>query len=91
MNGVQKYVVSNTLRRADWNNTTILSGNVAAQVAQLKAQPGGDLMVYGSPDLVDELLRHDLVDEYRHPPLPRSSLGAASACSGTGSTSTTCA
>ena len=57
--------MSNTLKRADWNNTTILSGDVAAQVAKLKAQPGGDLLVYGSPDLVDELLRHDLVDEYR--------------------------
>ena len=65
MNAIPKYVVSSTLKRADWNNTTILSGDVAAQVAQLKAQPGGDLMVYGSPDLVDELLRHDLVDEYR--------------------------
>ena len=65
MNAVPKYVVSNTLKRADWNNTTILSGDVATQVAQLKAQPGGELVVYGSPDLVDELLRHDLVDEYR--------------------------
>ena len=65
MNAIPKYVVSNTLKRADWNNTTILSGDIATQVAQLKAQPGGDLMVYGSPDLVDELLRHDLVDEYR--------------------------
>jgi class 3 adenylate cyclase/dihydrofolate reductase len=65
MNTVPKYVVSNTLKRADWNNTTIISGDVAAQVADLKARPGGDLIVYGSPDLVDELLRHDLVDEYR--------------------------
>lgn len=65
MNGIPKYVVSNTLKRADWNNSTIISGDVAAAVAKLKAQPGGDLMVYGSPDLVDELLRHDLVDEYR--------------------------
>jgi class 3 adenylate cyclase len=65
MNSVPKYVVSNTLKRADWNNTTIVSGDVAAQVAELKARPGGDLLVYGSPDLVDELLRHDLVDEYR--------------------------
>jgi dihydrofolate reductase len=61
MNAIPKYVVSNTLKRADWNNTTILSGDIAAQVALLKSQPGGDLMVYGSPDLVDELLRHDLV------------------------------
>ena len=65
MNAVPKYVVSNTLERADWNNSTILSGDVAAQVAKLKAQPGGELLVYGSPDLVDEILRHDLVDEYR--------------------------
>ena len=65
MNSVPKYVVSNTLKRADWNNTTILSGDVADQIARLKAQPGGELLVYGSPDLVDELLRHDLVDEFR--------------------------
>jgi class 3 adenylate cyclase/dihydrofolate reductase len=65
MNSVPKYVVSRTLKRADWNNTTIISGDVSTEVAKLKAQPGGDLMVYGSADLVDELLRHDLVDEYR--------------------------
>jgi class 3 adenylate cyclase/dihydrofolate reductase len=65
MNTVPKYVVSNTLKRADWNNTTIISGDVAARVTELKARSGGDLIVYGSPDLVDELLRHDLVDEYR--------------------------
>ena len=65
MNTIPKYVVSNTLERADWNNTTIISGDVQAEVARLKAQPGGDLLVYGSADLVDELLRHDLVDEYR--------------------------
>jgi class 3 adenylate cyclase/dihydrofolate reductase len=65
MNRVRKYVVSNTLKRADWNNSVIISGDVAAEVAKLRAQPGGELLVYGSPDLVDELLRHDLVDEYR--------------------------
>ncbi len=65
MNGIPKYVVSNTLTRADWNNTTIVSGDVPAEIRKLKAAPGGELIVYGSPDLVDELLRHDLVDEYR--------------------------
>ncbi len=65
MNSIPKYVVSNTLKRADWNNTTIISGDIAGRVAGLKQQPGGDMLVYGSPDLVDELLRHELVDEYR--------------------------
>jgi class 3 adenylate cyclase/dihydrofolate reductase len=65
MNSIPKYVVSNSLKRADWNNSTILAGDVAANVAKLKAQPGGELLVYGSPDLVDELLRHALVDEFR--------------------------
>jgi class 3 adenylate cyclase/dihydrofolate reductase len=65
MNSIPKYVVSNTLKRADWNNTTIISGDIAARVAKLKEASGGDMIVYGSPDLVDELLRHGLVDEYR--------------------------
>jgi class 3 adenylate cyclase/dihydrofolate reductase len=65
INNMPKYVVSRTLSRADWNNSTIISGDVAAEVAKLKAQPGGELVVYGSPELVDELLKHDLVDEYR--------------------------
>jgi class 3 adenylate cyclase/dihydrofolate reductase len=65
MNAIPKYVVSNTLKHADWNNSTIISGDVASLVATLKARPGGEILVYGSPDLVDELLRHDLVDEYR--------------------------
>jgi class 3 adenylate cyclase/dihydrofolate reductase len=65
MNRVPKYVVSNTLKRADWSNSTIVSGDIQAEVRKLKARPGGDMLVYGSPDLVDELLRHDLIDEYR--------------------------
>jgi class 3 adenylate cyclase/dihydrofolate reductase len=65
INRIPKYVVSNTLSRANWTNSTIVSGDIAAEVAKLKAQEGGDLVVYGSPDLLDELLRHDLVDEYR--------------------------
>ena len=65
VNGIPKYVVSRTLQRADWNNSTVISGDVAGEVRRLKDQPGGDLLVYGSPDLVDELLKHDLIDEYR--------------------------
>jgi class 3 adenylate cyclase len=60
-----KYVVSKSLKSADWNNTTVISGDVANQIVKLKEQPGGDLLVYGSADLVDELLRNDLIDEYR--------------------------
>src|SRR4051794_14122599 len=59
-NAAPKCVVSTPRRRADWNNTTILSGDAPPHVARLKAQPGGEMLVYGSPDLVDELLRHDL-------------------------------
>jgi class 3 adenylate cyclase/dihydrofolate reductase len=65
MNRIPKYVVSKTLKRADWSNSTILSGDIPAEVRRLKAKPGGDMLVYGSPDLVDELLRHYLIDEYR--------------------------
>jgi class 3 adenylate cyclase/dihydrofolate reductase len=65
VNGMRKYVVSSTLERADWANTTILSGDIASEVRRIKQEPGRELVVYGSPDLVDELLRHDLVDEYR--------------------------
>ena len=65
LNAMPKYVASNTLERADWSNTTILSGDVRRDVERLKAEPGGELVVYGSPGLVDYLLKHELVDEYR--------------------------
>src|SRR4029078_9912942 len=57
MNSIPKYVVSNTLKRADWNNTTIISGDIAARVAKLKEASGGDMIVYGSPDRREQLLR----------------------------------
>jgi class 3 adenylate cyclase/dihydrofolate reductase len=62
---IPKYVLSKTLRRADWDNTTILSGAPAAEVEALKAQPGGELIVFGSADLANALMAHDLFDEYR--------------------------
>lgn len=65
MNEIPKYVVSNTLTRADWSNSTLISGDVVAEIRELKEQPGGDLLVYGSADLVDTLLSHDLIDEFR--------------------------
>src|SRR6202042_2943865 len=54
MNGMPKYVVSRTLEKADWNNSTILSGDVATEVAALREQDGGDIPVAGSAGLVDE-------------------------------------
>jgi class 3 adenylate cyclase/dihydrofolate reductase len=65
MNEIRKYVVSTTMKRAEWNNSVIISGDVAGEIARLKEQPGRDLVCYGSADLVDELMKHDLVDEYR--------------------------
>jgi dihydrofolate reductase len=67
MNGMRKYVVSKTLKEsnATWNNTTILKGDVGAEVAKLKAQPGGDLLVAGSSTLAKYLIAHGLVDELR--------------------------
>lgn len=64
MNSMPKHVASRTLSEAGWN-ATILQGDVAGAVAALKGEDGGDLLVYGSGDLVDELTRHRLIDEYR--------------------------
>ncbi len=65
MNSMPKYVVSRTLQHADWNNSTVLSGDVVAEVTALKQQDGGDILVAGSATLVRELAANDLVDEYR--------------------------
>ena len=66
MNDIQKYVVSSTLKEATWSNSTIIPGSdFAARVAELKAQPGQDILVTGSADLVAGLMDHDLVDEYQ--------------------------
>jgi class 3 adenylate cyclase/dihydrofolate reductase len=65
MNGLEKYVVSKTLHVAEWENTTFLRGDVPEEVAALKERIVGDIMVFGSGDLVDALMQHDLVDEFR--------------------------
>jgi dihydrofolate reductase len=67
MNGMPKYVVSRTLGPADatWTNSTVIGDDVAGQVARLKEQLTGDILVAGSAQLVRTLAAHDLVDEYR--------------------------
>jgi len=63
MNAMPKYVVSKTLPSAEWNNTTVLRGDLADEVAPLKEQYGGDILVAGSAQLVQSLLAAGLVDE----------------------------
>ncbi len=65
MNNIPKFVVSTTLEKAEWNNSTLIKGNIAEEVARLKQQPGLDIVVAGSADLVQLLMQHDLIDEYR--------------------------
>jgi dihydrofolate reductase len=67
-NGVRKYVVTNTLKSADWNNSSIISGDdasIKAQIEALKQEEGGDIVVHGSGKLVQWLIANDLVDRVR--------------------------
>jgi dihydrofolate reductase len=65
MNSIRKYVFSSTLERADWNNSTIIKGDVATEVAKLKQQDGKDLVMYGHGPLGQTLLERHLLDELR--------------------------
>lgn len=63
INKVAKYVASNTLFKHEWNNSVFLNGNITDQIRKLKQQDGPDLQVHGSGNLIQTLLKHDLVDE----------------------------
>jgi dihydrofolate reductase len=64
-NTMPKYVVSSNLEEPEWNNSTVLKGDVAEEVAKLREEQDGDIVVHGSARLVQTLIEHDLVDEFR--------------------------
>ncbi len=65
MNSTHKLVFSNTLETADWENTTLVTGDAAEEIAKLKQQSGMDMVIYGSGKLVSSLTARGLVDELR--------------------------
>ena len=66
LNAMPKYVVSSTLEDPlDWNNSTVLEGDVAEEVSRLRQELDGEIVVHGSPRLTQTLLEHDLIDELR--------------------------
>ena len=65
LNSTRKHVASTTLERVEWNNSTLITGDVAEYVATLKRQNGPEIQVHGSPGLLQTLLKHDLIDEFR--------------------------
>lgn len=65
MNGIAKHVASTTLEDLEWENSHLIEGDVPEAVAKLKQQAGQDLVVYGSHDLIQSLMEHDLIDEYQ--------------------------
>jgi dihydrofolate reductase len=64
-NNMPKFVVSSSLEEPEWNNSTVLRGDVVEEVSKLREQQDGEIAVHGSPQLVQTLLEHDLVDELR--------------------------
>jgi dihydrofolate reductase len=65
LNSTRKHVASTTLDQVDWNNSTLITGDVAEYVAALKRQDGPEIQVHGSPGLIQTLLKRDLIDEFR--------------------------
>jgi dihydrofolate reductase len=64
MNSLPKYVVSTTLKTVDWNNSRLIKGNIAEEVARLKQESGQDVLVFGSGALAHTLLQSNLIDQY---------------------------
>jgi dihydrofolate reductase len=65
LNNAKKYVASRTPKTVDWNNSTLITGDVPDHVAGLKDQTGPEIQVHGSGNLLQTLIKHDLIDEYQ--------------------------
>ncbi len=65
MNRLPKIVFSRTLQKAEWNNTRLIKDHIAEEITKLKQQPGKDLAIFGSANLLSTLVQMDLVDEHR--------------------------
>jgi dihydrofolate reductase len=65
LNSTRKHVASTTLDRVEWNNSILISGDIAEYVEALKREEGPEIQVHGSPGLTQTLLEHDLIDEFR--------------------------
>jgi dihydrofolate reductase len=65
INSLPKYVATKTLEKGSWNNSNLLKENLIEEITRLKEQPGQNILIYGSSQLVDTLLQHNLIDEYR--------------------------
>jgi dihydrofolate reductase len=65
LNSAKKYVASRTLKTVDWNNSTLITGDVPEYVAGLKDQAGPEIQVHGSGNLLQTLMKHDLIDEFQ--------------------------
>lgn len=63
MNSIPKFVASTTLEKTEWN-ANLIKGNIVEEISKLKEQPGQNLLIYGSGELIQTLMQHDLIDEY---------------------------
>lgn len=65
LNSAPKWIVSSTLEKVDWNNSTLIKDHIVEEITRLKQLPGGDIVTIGSAGLVGTLMQNDLIDEYR--------------------------
>ena len=65
MNNIRKFVVSTALEKVEWNNSTLIERDVAEEIRRMKEEDGKDILIFGSGELINTLMQHDLIDEFR--------------------------